>query len=158
MPSLHPGMPGTKEAYGLSLIREGGWVALPPKAIAHYGLADGDRVLLITTHRGEGGLAVSREQTAAQSVFARFMVQLSAVDTVAWFKGKAYALTGVSAGKIRLTPEMLDAYHVTVGQRLLIVKSTTVVMSCTPVEIWEAKFAQRGLAVAIETMKKLDLY
>ena len=136
-------MPGTKEAYGLSLIREAGWVALPPKAIARYDLADGDRVLLITTHRGEGGFAVSREQTAAQSVFARFMAQLGAINTVAWFNDKAYALTSYSAGKIQLTPEMLDAYHVTIGQRLLIVKSTTVVMSCTPVEIWERVRATR---------------
>ncbi len=158
MPSLHPGLPGTKEAYGLSLIRAGGWVTLPPKAIAHYGLVDGDRVLLITTHRGEGGFALSREHTAAQSVFARFMAQLSAVDRVAWFKDKAYALTGFSAGKICLTSELLDAYHVTVGQRLMIVKSTTVAMSCTPVEIWEQKFAQRGLTVAVENMQKLDVY
>ncbi|MEJ5308568.1 MAG: hypothetical protein WHX52_02245 [Anaerolineae bacterium] len=158
MPSLHPGMPGTKEVYGLSLIREGGWVALPPKAIAHYGLVNGDRVLLITTHRREGGFAVSREQTAAQSVFARFMAQLSTVNTVAWFNDKAYALTGFSAGKIQLTPDLLDAYHVTVGQRLMIVKSTTVVMSCTPVEIWEQKFTQRGLTVTVENMQKLDVY
>ncbi len=158
MPSLHPGMPGTKEAYGLSLIREEGWVALPPKAIAHYGLVDGDRVLLITTHRGEGGFAVSREQRAVRSVFAPFMAQLTTLDTVAWFNDKAYTLTGFADGKIRLMPEMLEAYHVTVEQRLIIIKSTTVVMSCTPVEIWERKFTQRGLTVAVENMKKLDVY
>ncbi len=158
MPSLHPGLPGTKEAYGLSLIREDGRVVLPPQAIAHYGLVDGDQVLLITTHRGEGGFAVSRQQTAAQSVFAPFMVQLSALDTVAWFHAKAYALTTFAAGGIHLTPELLDAYHIAVGQRLMIVKSTTVAMSCTPVEIWERKFAQRGLAVAVENMQKLEVY
>jgi len=40
----------------------------------------------------------------------------------------------------------------------MIVKSTTVVMICTPVEIWERKFAQRGLAIAVENMQKLDVY
>lgn len=158
MPSLHPGRPGTKEAYGLSLIRENGSVFLPPQAIAHYGLVDGDQVLLITTHRGEGGFAVSRQQTAARSVFARFMAQLAAPDTVAWVDAKAYALTGFAAGRIRLTPELLDAYHVQVGQRLMVVKSTTVAMSCTPVEVWERKFAQRGMRIEVENIQKLDVY
>jgi hypothetical protein len=115
-------------------------------------------VLLITTHRGEGGFAVSREQRAARSVFAQFMAQLTTLDTVAWFNDKAYTLTGFADGKIRLTPEMLAAYHVTVEQRLIVIKSTTVVMSCTPVEIWERKFTQRGLTVAVENMKKLGVY
>ncbi|OQB01340.1 MAG: hypothetical protein BWY25_01198 [Chloroflexi bacterium ADurb.Bin222] len=158
MPSLHPGLPGTKEAYGLSLIRADGSVFLPPKASAHYGLVDSDQVLLMTTHRGEGGFAVARRQTAARSVFARFMAQLSAPDTVAWFDAKAYALTGFSDGRIHLTPALLDAYHVTVGQRVMVVKSTTVVMSCTPVEIWERKFAQRGMRVEVENIQKLDVF
>lgn len=157
MPSLHPGLPGTKEAYGLSLIREDGSVFLPPEAVAHYGLVAGDQVLLITTHRGEGGFAISRQQTAARSVFARFVVQLPTLDTVAWFDAKAYALTGFADGRIRLTPEMLDAYHVMVGQKLMVVKSTTIVMSCTPVEIWERKFAQRGMTIEIENIHKLDV-
>ncbi len=158
MPSLHPGLPGTKETYGLSLIRKDGNVLLPPKASAHYGLVDGDQVLLITTHRGEGGFAVSRQQTAARSVFARFMAQLSAPDTIVWFDTKAYVLTSFADGQIRLTPEMLDAYHVMIGQKLMVVKSTTVVMSCTPVEIWERKFAQRGLSIAVENIQKLEVY
>lgn len=158
MPSLHPGLAGAKEVYGLSLIREGGRVILPPKAVAHYGLVEGDTVLLITTHRGEGGFAVSRQQTAACSVFARFTAQLAVPNTVYWFDTKAYALTGFTAGGVRLTPELLDAYHVQVGQRLMIVKSTTVAMSCTPVEIWERKFAQRGMLIEIENVQKLDVY
>lgn len=158
MPSLHPGLPGTKEAYGLSLIREGGQVVLPPKAIAHYGLEDGDQVLLITTHRGEGGFAISRRQTAARSVFAQFMAQLSAPESVAWFKDKAYVLTGFTADGICLTPEMLDAYHVAVGQRLMIIKSTTIVMSCTPLEIWVRKFTQRGMTIAVENAHKLEIF
>ncbi|NMC02874.1 MAG: hypothetical protein GYA30_10940, partial [Chloroflexi bacterium] len=60
-------------------------------------------------------------------------------------------------GRIRLTPEMLDAYHVMVGQKLMVVKSTTIVMSCTPVEIWERKFAQRGMTIEIENIHNLDV-
>lgn len=158
MPSLQPGTPGTKEVFGLSLIREGGWIALPPGAVDHYGLADGDSLLLITTHHGEGGFAVARSQRAAQSVFARFMDGIASMDEASWQKGKAYALTGFSAGKIRLRSEILKTYHLETGQRLMVVKSTTVVKSCTPVEIWERKFAERGLRVAVENMKRLDLY
>lgn len=158
MPSLHPGLPGTKEAYGLSLVREGGRVILPLRAIAHYGLVEGDVVLLITTHRGEGGFAISRQQTAARSVFAPYMAQVPALDTVIWAKDKAYALTKFSDGGISLTPEMLEAYHIQPGQKLMIVKSTTVVMSCTPAEIWAEKFAQRGMALEVANIQKLELY
>jgi hypothetical protein len=158
MPSLHPGLPGTKEAYGLSLIREGGRVILPPAAVVHYGLLEGESVLLITTHRGEGGFAISRQQTAARSVFAPYMAQVPALDTVIWAKDKAYALTKFTGGGIFLTPELLEAYHVQVGQRLMIVKSTTVVMSCTPAEIWAEKFAQRGMFLEVDNIRKLGLY
>ncbi len=113
---------------------------------------------MITTHRGEGGFAVSRQQTAARSVFAQFMAQLPAPDTVAWFKEKAYALTAFDGGSIHLTPELLAAYHIQVGQRLMVVKSTTVAMSCTPVEIWERKFAQRGMLVEVENIQQLDVF
>jgi len=158
MPSLHPGMPGTKEVYGLSRIREDGFLFLPPKAVAHYRLLEQDKVVLITTHRGEGGFAISREQTAMHSVFASGLAQLQAPDTVAWIEDRAYALTAFTGGSIHLTPAMLDAYHVQVGQRLMIVKSTTVVMSCTPVEIWERKFAARGMLLEVANIKYLEVY
>ncbi len=59
MPSLSPGMPGTKEAYGISLIRDDLSIVIPPKAFEHYGLTDGDIVLLSTTHIDEGWLKLS---------------------------------------------------------------------------------------------------
>lgn len=158
MPSLHPGLPGTKEVYGLSLIREGGRVILPPNAVAHYGLVEGDSVLLITTHRGEGGFAISRQQTAARSVFASAMARVSGLDAVIWWKDKAYALTTFTGGGIHLNPELLAAYHVQVEQRLMVVKSTTVALSCTPVEIWVRKFFQRGLFLEVNNIRELELY
>ena len=41
MPSLSPGTPGTKEAYGISIIRDDISITIPPKAFKHYGLAEG---------------------------------------------------------------------------------------------------------------------
>ena len=42
MPGLSPGMPGTKEAYGISVVAPDGTVRIPPKAFAHYRFRAGD--------------------------------------------------------------------------------------------------------------------
>lgn len=66
MPSLSPGTPGTKEAYGISIIRDDLSITIPPKACEHYGLAD-DRLMVVKSttidwtsipkveHKGETG-------------------------------------------------------------------------------------------------------
>ncbi|MBN1409744.1 MAG: hypothetical protein JW969_02795 [Spirochaetales bacterium] len=48
MPSLMPGMPGAKEVYGISTIREDLKLRIPPKACDRYVLSERDTALLIT--------------------------------------------------------------------------------------------------------------
>lgn len=45
MPSLSPGTPGAKEAYGISIIRDEMSINIPPKAFARYKLKENDVVL-----------------------------------------------------------------------------------------------------------------
>ena len=156
MPSLTPGTPGTKEAYGISVIREDESIKIPPKAFERYELTNGSLVVLITTHRGEAGLALLNKGRAEATVFEKYISRMHEIDTVYWFNDKAYALTVIKNGTIRLTPELMQAFHLVVGDRLMVVKSTTVAMSYTPIAIWKEKFAQRGMFEAIENMSKLD--
>ncbi len=156
MPSLMPGTPGTKEAYGISVIRRDLSIKIPPRAFERYDLINGGLVVLTTTHRDEGGFALLNKERAEATVFEKYINQMHEIDTVYWFNDKAYALTVVKNGTIRLTLELMQAFHLGESDRLLVVKSTTVAMSYTPIAIWKEKFAKRGMFEAIENMSKLD--
>lgn len=156
MPSLSPGTPGTKEAYGISVIRDDLSVTIPPKAFEHYSLSDNDQVLLATTHIGEGGVALLIKEKAYASVFRNVIDMIRECDTIIIRNKRAYALTHVRNGKFFLTNSLMDAFRLKKGDRLIVIKSTTVAMSYTPVEIWKRKFVQRGLFETVENMKKLE--
>ncbi len=89
MPSLMPGIPGTKEAYGIAIIRDDFSIAIPPKAIKRYELLDGDFVLLSTTHRGEGGLAILNKTKAEKSVFGKYINLINKTNTIFWFNDES---------------------------------------------------------------------
>lgn len=158
MPSLDPGRPGTKEAYGLSVIAADGTLRIPPKAFAHYRFRTGDLAVAVTTHRGEAGFALLHKARAEASVFRTAIDQLDRPDAVHVFKGKAYALLPIGPETVRLAPALLEAFHLRPGDRLMSVKSTTIALSFTPVEIWRAKFTRRGLHAAVAAMDRLELF
>jgi hypothetical protein len=153
MPSIMPGMPGTKEAYGISIIGKNLCVAIPPKAISHYEFLNNSLVILTTTHRGESGFAVLNKKRAEQSIFKNKIDMLNQEDKVYWFDKKAYSLTRIKNGKIKLNTETMAAFYLATGYRLMSVKSTTIALSLTPAEIWKEKFVKRGL---IETANNID--
>ncbi len=158
MPSLSPGMSGTKEAYGISIIRDDLSITIPPKAFKYYGLSDGDVVLLSTTHIGEGGLGIMIKEKAYNSVFKSVIDRIDRLNSFVVDKNRYYALTKVVGGKVFLTEELLTVFNLKKGDRLMVVKSTTVTMSYTPVEIWKRKFEQRGLFEAVENIRKLEIF
>lgn len=158
MPSLSPGTPGTKEAYGISVIRNDLSITIPPKAFKHYGLPDGEAVLLTTTHIGEGGMGILNREKAYKSVFKKFIDRIDQMNTFIENNNRYYALTQIRNDKVFLTEELLTVFNLKKGDRLIVVKSTTVTMSYTPIEIWKHKFEQRGLFEAVENMKKLEIF
>jgi hypothetical protein len=158
MPSLMPGIPGAKEAYGVSIVRDDSTVAIPPRALQRYEIADGDLVVLATTHRGEGGFSLLNRKKAGASVLGSFIGRIEDRGTVQWLDDRAYALSTVAGGRVTLTPEMAEAFHVKAGDRLLVVKGARVAMACIPVEVWEQKLAKRGFHEAIENMEKLEQF
>ena len=156
MPSLMPGVPGAKEAYGVSVVRDDLTVAIPPRALERYGIADGDLVVLATAHRGESGFSLVNRKTAEATVLGRLTGQVSEANAVQWIRGRACALTTLDGGRIALTPEMAEAFQVKKGDRLLIIKGARVAMGCTPVEVWKQKLARKGFHQAIQNMEKLE--
>jgi len=158
MPSLSPGMPGTKEAYGISVVAPDGTVRIPPKAFAHYRFRAGELAVAATTHRGEPGFALLNKARAEATVFRKYISQLNASGEIRRFQDNAYALVCVGDGAIRLAPELLAAFHLKPGDRLMSVKSTTVALSFTPAEIWQEKFRRRGLVAAAANVDRLDVF
>jgi hypothetical protein len=158
MPSLEPGKPGTKEAYGLSVVGPDGTIRIPPKAFARYEWSEGTLGVVVTTHRGEAGFALLNKSRAEATVFRKYICQIHEPNVVYWFQEKAYALVRIGSGNIRLAPGLLDAFDLNAGDRLMSVKSTTVALSFTPAEIWKRKFLQRGMAEAAANIGKLDVF
>jgi hypothetical protein len=158
MPSLIPGMPGTKEAFGISLINDDGSINIPPKAYKHYGLANNTIVLLTSTHVGEGGLSILHKEKAFNSVFKTTIDKIETTNKPIWKKDRAYALTKLIDTKVILTTQLLDTFNLKIGDKLMVVKSTTIAISFTPIEIWKKRFEDRGLFEAIENMEKLIQY
>lgn len=156
MPSLSPGTPGAKEAYGISILREDLTVRIPPKALDRYNLIENDMVLLSSTRAGEAGLAIMNMEKAKQSVFKKITDKIDRPDKLFLEKSRVFAITGIKNGSIKLNNELRNAFHLKAGDRLLVIKSTTVAMSYTPVEIWIKKFRTRGFFEAIENMKNLE--
>ena len=156
MPSLMPGTPGAKEVYGISIIRKDSEITIPPKAFARYELKQDSFVLLITGRRGEAGFGLLNKEHADTSVFVKFLNQIDKLNTIYRFQNKAYVLTKLKDKKLILTNEMMEAFYLRIGMKLMVVKSTTVTMSYSPVEIWKAKLAQRGFFEALKNIDTLE--
>ena len=61
-------------------------------------------------------------------------------------------------GSVKTNLDILKAFLIDIGDCLLVVKSTTVTMSFTPVETWKEIFKKYGFMEAIENMKKLEIF
>ena len=158
MPNLMPGKSGTKEAFGISKVHDDYTIVIPPKAIQHYRFNDPDDVLLITGHRGKSGLGLIRKKTGLNSVFKKYIEKVEQVENVYWMNGRAFVMLELKNGRVKANRDILKAFLLDQGDSLLVVKSTTVTMSLTPVEIWQDIFKKHGFLEAIENMKKLEIF
>lgn len=158
MPSLSPGTPGAKEAYGISVIRDDYSICIPPLALKRYNIVNNDIVLLTSTRKGEGGLAILNYEKARQSVFNDIIGKIKDINLLVYERSRPYSLTTVLNQRIFLNQELIDAFNLEIGDKLLVIKSTTVAMSFSPVEIWKEKFKKRGFLDAIRNLDKLEIY
>lgn len=158
MPSLSPGTPGAKEAYGISTIRADYSICIPPKALKRYNIANDDLVLLTSTRKGEGGLAVLNYTKAKQTVFNEIISKINDIDVLVYEKSRSYAITKVLQDRIFLNHDLIEAFNLKIGDKLVVIKSTTVAMSFSPVEIWKEKFLKRGFLDSIRNLDKLEIF
>jgi hypothetical protein len=153
-----PGMAGAKEAYGISVIKEDHSITIPPKALERYELKNNDSVLLTSTRINERGLSILNREKAYASVFKKIIDKIEIPDTIVREKKRTFALTKIVQEKIFLNDELLQAFHLKQGDKLIVIKSTSLSMSFTAVEIWKDKFEKRGFPEAVRNMKKLKEY
>ena len=84
------------------------------------------------------------------------MNQIDKLYTIYRFQNKAYVLTKLKDKKLILTNEMMQVFYLNIGMKLMVVKSITVTMSYSPVDIWKAKLAQRGFFEALKNIDTLE--
>jgi hypothetical protein len=158
MPSLSPGTPGAKEAYGISVLREDNTIRIPPKAFSRYNLRDNDMVLLTSTRKGECGFAVLNIEKAKKSVFNKILEKIDAIDTPVRVNSRPYAITRTKNGSITFNEDLLKAFELKTGERYIVIKSTTVAMSYNPVDIFRAKLRIHGFIEAVKNIDKLEIF
>ena len=156
MPSLSPGTAGAKEVYGISIIRDDLRITIPPKALARYEIKPDSFILMITGRKGEPGFGLQNRKHSETSVFANKLNQMDKVNNIYWFQKKAWVLTKLKGSKFFLTSDMMEAFHLKIGMRLMVVKSTTITMSYSPIEIWKAKLARHGFFNAIKNIDTIE--
>ncbi len=156
MPSLMPGMPGAKEVYGVSVVRDDMTIVIPPDAARRYEIGEDDVVVLAATRRGQAGFALVNREAAMATMLGGDLSQVEGMEAVRWVRGKPYAQTRVIDGRVRLTPQMAEVFGLSAGDRLMVVKSARVAMTFTPVGTWTDRFVKRGLHEAIERMAALE--
>ncbi len=117
MPSLSPGTPGAKEAYGISILREDFTIQIPPKALKRYLLADNELVLLTSTRPGERGFAIMNLGKAEQSIFKKAIDRIDGIDLVRSINSWPYLITKVKNSKIYFNMDIVKAFDLEIGER-----------------------------------------
>eukprot|EP00727_Mastigamoeba_balamuthi_P013619 m51a1_g8880 hypothetical protein (158) ;mRNA; f:636024-636497 len=132
MPQLRK---GGKHVYGWSAVSPAGAVVLPPGALREYGIAPGDRVLLLSGSRSSRGFRVSTGPLLAGTVFERQLALCPEVPAGTAPEGVAVRATRTLVccwaavgpdGSVRLSPQTLAAFGCRAGGRLLAIRGSNV--------------------------------
>jgi hypothetical protein len=158
MPNLMPGKPGTKEAFGISVIRDNYNLIVPPKALEHYNIAKQDTIVLTTGRKGKSGFGLIKRETALANVFSKHVKKIKEEGKVYSFNNRDYVMLKIRNGKIKLNENIVKTFLVDIGLKLMVVKSTTVTMSFTPIDMWIDVFKKNYFTDAIKNIGKLEVY
>ena len=122
---------GGKFIFGKSIIRDGGVLYF---AICEYDITTEGKVYLITGSKSTGGFSVTRKGLLEVSKLGHILTDNPELRDYTLpsgnfikFKGRAYAWTDISKdGKIALTKEMLSLLKITIGMKLLSIRSSDI--------------------------------
>ena len=127
---------GGKYVYGWSRIGDDGSITIPPEALVEYGLLEGESVIVMPGSRRSGGFGLARAEKLEQSPVGAFLnecPELASFDLpegeVAEIDGRHYCWVAVRDGSVRLPPEMLSAYGIGAGGRLLVGRGSHMAIS-----------------------------
>ncbi len=159
MPSLSPGVSGAKEVYGISVLKEDNSIIIPPKAFLRYKLDYHCPVLLTSTREGECGFAILNIDKAKETVFKKIIDKIEITDKAYLVNSRPYAITKVQENSfIKFNSEILKAFELKAGEKYIVIKSTTVTMSFTPIAIFKEKLSAHGFLDAIKNIEKLEIF
>jgi hypothetical protein len=122
---------GGKYVFGWSRIREDGSIAVPPEAIAEYGLRTDMNVILISCSRTSGGFIIAQETLIKQSRLSAVLVggrdleaKLEQGRTIRSGRRYCCRVKVLDNNLIVIDPETLRVYGLKSGDRLLSVRGS----------------------------------
>lgn len=122
---------GGKHTFGWSAVTDPGTVAIPPQAVAEYGLSEEDRLIVVPGSRTSGGFALSMPGVVGGSILG---VVLEEHPELGEFRipegegiehrGRTFCWVRLRRGTIRLGSQTLRRYGIHIGDRLLVIRGS----------------------------------
>ena len=122
---------GGKHTFGWSLVTDPGTIAIPPEAIAEYGLADGDKLIVVPGSRTSGGFGLSSRESVSGSILGVVLEErpelgeyrVPAGDVIE-YQDRPYCWVRFRHGAIILAAQTLARYGVRIGDKLLVIRGS----------------------------------
>jgi uncharacterized secreted protein with C-terminal beta-propeller domain len=90
--------------------------------------------------------------------FKKVIDKIDGIDQVYRINSRPYLITKVKNSKIYFDKDIVEGLDLEIGERYLIIKSTTKTMSYTPVDIWKRKFEKEGFLESIKNIDSLEIF
>ena len=122
---------GGKHTFGWSAVTDPGTIAIPPQAVAEYGLSEGDRLIVMPGSRTSGGFALSLPRVVGGSILGVLLEEHPelgefriAQGEVLEHQGRAYCWVQLRRAAVHLSPQILGRYGIHIGDRLLVIRGS----------------------------------
>jgi len=131
MPQLAP---GGKFVFGWSIINDDYTIQPPKMAVEEYSSAAEGKVILMSGSKTTGGFSVSRKSSIEKSKMAPLLDANPSLrdyklreGEVIEYNGRFFCWLSISkSGSIKLNDEILRAYSIKIGDRLLAIRGSCV--------------------------------
>ncbi len=125
---------GGKFIFGKSIIRNDGSIQIPEQAIQEYSITSEGKVYLFTGSKSTGGFCVTRKGLLEPSKLGHILYDNPGLMDYSApqgefikYKGRSYAWVEISSdGKIVLTEEMVSFLKLSIGMKLLSIRSSDI--------------------------------
>lgn len=125
---------GGKFVFGMSLIRKDYSIKIPPQAIKEYNIVSEGKVYLFSGSKSTGGFCVTKRNLLLPSQIGNILTENPQLnyytlpqEEFVKYKGRYYCWTSISNdGLLKLTPQTAEFLKITVGLKLLCVRSSNI--------------------------------